>query len=83
MEWSAPLTNPLGKQFKISINSSIVHNVTVSSAVDVLNTEEIVVDLPSGNLNLMFQMFGTIPDNYGILIGNITLRKIVPLDEEF
>ena len=83
VEWMRPLWNGLGQQFGVSINGTIIGTAKVTA--DQLNfhyhIKEVVAELPEGNSTLSLQQIGAPIGNNGILVSNVKMQKLVPVQD--
>ena len=83
IEWMRPYHNPLGQQFGVSINGTVVETVKVTA--DELNfyshIREVIAELPVGNSTLSLQQIGAPIATGGILVNNVKLQELVPFED--
>ena len=68
--WLAPIRDPLGKHFQITLNNNRLQNITcnASNADYKFQKVEIIVNLNVGTAEIFMQMYGTTPDYCGFYI---------------
>ena len=83
VEWVRPLFNELGQQFGISINGTIIGTAIVTAEYVNLHYRimEVLAELPVGNLTLSLQQIGAPIGNNGILVSNVKMQKLVPVQD--
>ena len=79
VEWFPAVTNPLGKDFKITINSTLFTTVTVNSNNYIHHQEEYIVNSTVGNLNISIEMVTPTADSHSTNIVKVNLQELIPI----
>jgi hypothetical protein len=79
VDWIPPFYLPIGKKFRIQINSTTLLNVTVSDFSYTTHSTELLVNLTAGNMLYTIGGYDTPPNGRGIIVGAITVQQLLPI----
>ena len=74
--------NSTGKKFNLCIgNTNVITVITNTTVITPYSTQNIVT-LSKGTYMVSIKMFGTHPNNYGIIVHTMTLQQMIPISPQ-
>ena len=74
--------NSTGKKFNLCIGNTIVITVITNTTVITSYSTQNIVTLSKGTYMVSIKMFGTHPNNYGIIVHTMTLQQMIPISPQ-
>lgn len=74
-------TDPVGKKFRVKMNQASVGMVSSDDANYTTHTSEFILNANAGDhLDLEITQLGNLPTGQGIIIGSVTLMRLIPIN---
>ena len=73
------MRNGTGKNFNLCIGNTTVITISINTTIITSYSTQNIVTLSKGTYLVSMKMFGTNPDDYGIIVHTVNLQQMIPI----